>query len=336
MPTYGYPAAAELQEIEQEKLPILTANDPIFTIMPMVQADAHLCEWEQEDNWTGLQQVRGLGGQPGRVNKVGAKRYSMEPGVYGEYSTIDEVELTTRRKYGTFDQPADISDLVMREQDRLLMRRLDRIRYIGWTLVATGTFAVSNEKGVIHTDTFSLQTYAAGVAWATVATAKPIQDFRAVKLQARGKGVSFGGQAKAYVNQVTANNMLNNTNAVDIGGKLVTNGNHMTSLADVNKVLLANDLPQIEVYDDGYLDDTNTFQPWIPNAKVVLAGFRPGGARIADYAMTRNASNPNMAPGAYTKVDDDENRVPRSVRVHDGHNGGPRIYFPSALVVMSV
>jgi hypothetical protein len=52
--------------------------------------------------------------------------------------------------------------------------------------------------------------------------------------------------------------------------------------------------------------------------------------------MTRNANNPNMKPGAYMKVfDRGEATVPRSIDVHDGHNGGPCIYYPSALVKLS-
>jgi hypothetical protein len=53
--------------------------------------------------------------------------------------------------------------------------------------------------------------------------------------------------------------------------------------------------------------------------------------------MTRNANNPDLAPGPYMRViDTGEIVIPRSIEVHDGHNGGPVIYFPSAVVVMSV
>ncbi|HEU4751969.1 MAG TPA: major capsid protein [Armatimonadota bacterium] len=336
MATFVYPSSAELKEVEQEKLPKLTQDDPIFTLMPAVNVDAHLLEWEQEDNWVGLQQVRGLGGAPGRVARVGAKRYKVEPGVYGEFVRIDEVELTTRRQYGSFNAPIDLTDLVMRAQDQLLARRIDRLRYIGWTLLTTGTYSVADPSNqVLHTDTFSLQTYG-GSDWSTAATSTPIADFRAMALQGRGKGVSFGAGARAFANRVTVNRLLANSNAADIGGKLVVAGNNVVSLSDANRVLLANDLPALETYDEGYLDNNGTFQPFIADDKVVVIGKRSSGSPIMDYAMTRNANNPNLAPGVYTKVDDDPNRVPRFIDVHDGHNGGPRIYFPSAIVIMSV
>jgi hypothetical protein len=53
--------------------------------------------------------------------------------------------------------------------------------------------------------------------------------------------------------------------------------------------------------------------------------------------MVRNANNPGLAPGAYMKIVDNGDRaVPRLIQVHDGHNGGPALLYPSAIVVMTV
>src|SRR5690348_2174970 len=145
MPNYIFPTASELQTIEQTKLPVLTQDDPIFEHFPLVNVDSHVLSWEQRDNYKGLQQVRGMNGQPKRVNAIGGNRYTMEPGIYGEFATIDELELTTRRQWGSFDAPISIDDLVMEKQDLLLSRRLDLVKSILWTLVSTGTFTVASE-----------------------------------------------------------------------------------------------------------------------------------------------------------------------------------------------
>jgi hypothetical protein len=306
--------------------------------MPIVTVDAYLLEWDQLDNYVGLQQVRGLDGQPGNVLSVGGVRFRATPGVYGEFMTIDELELTTRRQFGTFATPVNISDLVMQKQDQLLSRRIDRIRYIGWTLLSTGTFSVSNANGVIHTDTYALQTYDAST-WATVATATPLADMRAVQLLGRGKGVSFGVGAVAIMNRVTFNRMISNTNSADLAGRRTAGLSLATvlSLADTNALLAGEDLPRVVIYDDGYLNDAGAFVPFIADNKVIVVGQRQAGQIIADYAMTRNANNPNLEPGAYMKVlDHGEDRVPRMIEIHDGHNGGPRIYHPGSVVLMDV
>jgi len=335
---YVYPTNSELQLVLAEKTPVLTLDDPLFSIMPIVDVDTYELTWEQLDNYTGLQAVRGLNGQPGNVEAVGANLFRIKPGVYGDFTTIDEEELTTRRQFGTFNVPIDITDLVMIKQDQLLNRCIDRIRQIGWLLLTTGTFSVSNSRGVVHTDSYTLQTYNA-TTWSTANTATPLADLRAVQTLSRGKGVSFGAGATAFMNRVTFNRMISNTNAADLAGRRTAGLSLATvlSLADTNALFAGEDLPQVVIYDDGYLNDAGTFVPFIGDNIVVVVGRRQGGQTIADYAMTRNAQNADLAPGMYQKVIDHvEDRVPRTIEIHHGHNGGPRIYFPGSVVVMDV
>ena len=335
MATLSYPSTAELLQIEQDKLPVLTQDDPIFEMFPIVDVDANILLWEQRDNYVGLQQARGLNGQPGKVKKAGGKRYKMEPGVYGDHQIIDEEELTIRRQWGTFDKPVSIDDLVMQAQDHLLNRRIDRIRLNLWSLLAAGTFSVYGQNGtLIHTDSFPLQTASAAVAWATLATAAPLADLRAIKLKARGHSVTFGRKAVAYANTKTVNNALNNTNSADVGGKRRNAGASVNSLQDLNQIFLDNDLPTLTEYDRGYLDDTGTFQPFIPDNVCVVVGARVNDQKLGEYRLTFNAVT--GAPGPYTRVlDHYDDMVPPTVEVHDGHNGGPVIFFPSGVVILS-
>lgn len=341
MSTFSYPTMAEIMQIEQDKLPRLVEDDPIFDLFPMRDIDNDLLIWEQLDNYTGLQGIRGIDGEPGRVKQTKLKQYEMEPGVYGEFEQIDERELTKRRQAGTFGEPIDITDLVMMRQDKLLNRRLDRIRYILWTLLTTGTFSVSLAQPgggslVAHTDTYSLQT-SSGSTWSTVATATPLADLRATKLLARGHSVLFGSGATAFMNQKTANYMLNNTNDSDLHGRRQDGLSTINSLKDVNKMIVGDDLPELVAYDDGYLDDSGTFQPWIPDNKVVIIGKRRSGVSLGEYRFTRNGNNPDLGPGPYTRViDRGEDTIPRTIEVHDGHNGGPVIFYPSGVIILTV
>ena len=77
---------------------------------------------------------------------------------------------------------------------------------------------MSNEQGILHTDTFPILTFTASPAWSTVATAIPVADLRTIRLNQRGRSTSFGRQAKLYVNQKKVNQLLSNTNAADLGG----------------------------------------------------------------------------------------------------------------------
>lgn len=333
-----YPTNMELQRIAQIKVPRLTQDREGFRIFPITTVDAPILAWEQEDNFTGLQQVRGLNGDPPRVQHKGAKRFVAQPGIYGEHEVVDEQEITMRRGYGTWTGAVSIEDLIMRLQDKLLGRRLDRIEYIIWTLIGSGTFAVAGPSGaILHTDQITLQTFNAGVAWGTSATATPLANFRSVQLLSRGKSVDFGTTARAYMNRVTLNQMLANTNQNDIAGRRTSGLNVVLNLTELNAINAGEGLPTLVPYDEGYLNDAGTFVPYIPDAKVIVVGRRTDGQPIGEYRMTRNATNPGAAPGAYQKViDHGETRVPRLIEVHDGHNGGPVLFFPSAIVVMNV
>lgn len=339
MATFVYPTSAELQQIDQELMPRLMEGRIVFDFFPIETVDSHILKWEQRDNYLGLQQIRGLNGEPSKVKRIGHKQYQMAPGTYGEFVELDEQELTTRRQVGTFGEPIRLDDLVSEAEEQLLQRELDREEKIIWTLLTTGTFSVSTIDGqVAHTDTFNIQTYTAGVTWATSATATPLANFRAVQLLSRGKGVSFGAGAKAFMNRATLNSLLSNTNNTDLAGRRVSGLLSVLNLGEVNAILQGEDLPMIVPYDLGYLDDSGTFQLFIPNNKVVVIGQRPNQQNVGSYRQTRNANNPDLGPGSYTMIHDsmDAQKPPRKVAVHRGHNGGPVIFYPSAVVVMTV
>jgi hypothetical protein len=137
------------------------------------------------------------------------------------------------------------------------------------------------------------------------------------------------------MNRTTFNSLLSNTNANDFGGRKGNFGASINGPVGVNQVMAADDLPEIVIYDMGYIDDTNTFQLYIPNNKVIVVGQRPAGQPVGEYRFTRNANNPDIGPGPYMMTVDDPDRIPRTIEVHDGHNGGHIMWFPSAVVVMT-
>lgn len=301
--TYTLPTAASLEAIAQDKLPRLTAQRPIFQDFPFVNSDYAEVMWEQKDNYVGLQQARGLNGEPPKVTRVGGKRYQMPPGVYGEWAPIDERELTTRRAWGSFNQPIEARDLVMDVQDQLLGRRLDRMESIIWTLLANGIFSVPGPTGaIVHTDSYTTQQFTAAVSWATAGTATPLADLRSIKLLARGHSVSFGTDAKLYANQKTANNMLNNTNQNDLAGRRTGGFGTFNSIAQINELFTMDNLPNLVEYDEGYLVEggiatatITTAGSGYTNGTYTAQGFTGGGGTGAQATVV-------VSGGAITSV----------------------------------
>jgi hypothetical protein len=345
--SYVYPTSAELIAIAQDLMPRLMANRPIFDIMPVRDADEWTMMYEQFDNFVGVQAYRGLDGEPGRVKPVGLNRYEVTPGVYGEWIPVTEEELTKFRQPGTLGSAINITDLVLQRQNQLLERRLNRLELVGWSLLATGTYTVFTLNGgamtVGKTDSYNIQTFTSGTGWSTAATSTPLADFRSMKLLHRGHSVDFGARAKAIMNLSTLNQMLINSNAADLYGRRTAGLATVNTLIAVNQIWTEDDLPTIQIYDESYLSDgtdgnvANSYVLYVPTGVVAVVGVRPAGQRVAEYRMTRNANNVDSAPGPYMRViDTAEFKLPRNLQVHDGHNGGPIFFYPSAVVAGNV
>lgn len=353
MQTLIYPTNLELTAILQDLLPTLTMDDPILSstgLFPPDTTDRAKIQWEQLDNFVGLSSLRGIDGLPGRVNMVGLKTYEVAPGYYGDVSHISEQDMTTWRKPGDPTAPWDLTELVMMRQQQLLNIAINRIRQVCWTLAATGTFSVASPNGLlVHTDSFAIQTYSTTHPWTAYTTAEPLKDFRAVQLKHRGHSVKFDSSAQAFMNRKTSNDLLFNENAADLYGRRVTGLATVNSLPQLKQLMGVDDLPEPIVYDEGYLDANDTFQPFIPDGKVIVIGRRPGNARLGNAMFTRNASQissgrksdadiSNPWEGLVMKVVDhgETMAVGRTIDEGLGFNWGPTLEYPSAIVAMDV
>lgn len=338
MNTYVYPNNAEIRSIAQAFLPQMEVSKFVLELFPLELVNENTVIWEQYSNYIGNMHARGLNGSPQRLKRIGASRQTVTPGVYGSFVEIDEEELTVRRDVGTFNQPMDISDLVLQATVQVTNAEVVCREALVWTLLTTGTYTAKDDTGaVLDSKSFTQRVFTATVPWATTATATPLADLRALKLLHRGYSVAFDRGATIYANQKTINNLMLNSNSADLGGKRRDMGATFNSLADVNKVLLENDLPQFQPYDEGYYDEAGNFNIYIPDATGVVKGRRPNNEPIGEWVMTRNANNPGMAPGTYMKVIDTMDRtVPRKIEVHRGFNGCPVVYYGFAIPVMNV
>jgi hypothetical protein len=359
-----YPTAFEMSEIQQDLIRRGMEGRIGMDIMPMVEKRVPKIRWKQKDNYYGLQAFRGLDGAPTRVVRVGHKIYEYEPGIFGEFTELTETELTIRAAgFPVETTPIDISDLYMEADELLIGRELDRVESSIWTLLTTGVLNIIMDgpdgTQVGYNDAYTFQSYSALVGWTSFSSAVPIQDFQAVQQLgiAAGHSVDFGAAAKAYATQATWNLLLNNANTADFAGKRNQYGATLNNLPAMANYLQGQNLPQPVVYDQGYIPRQGSspgtqafgggkFKKFIPYRTIVVIGVRPQNARVGEYISTINASN-NFNPGSYRYTLDRANgggmgggnaekRTPANIEIHRGHNGGPVIYYPTAVVVMSV
>jgi hypothetical protein len=244
--------------------------------------------------------------------------------------------MTLRAQSSRLDEPVDISDLVIERQDYLNFRELDLIEYIHWKALLDGQFIFLGPTGAEYSDVFPIQSVTLS-NWSDHANATPISDLLGLKTYTTGKSVSFGSGAQIFLNTKTLADLLKNTNPDDLGGQLAiaTGGvKPNKTLGEVNSLFASHNLPSLVEYNEGYFQESDgSFQLWIPDDVISIVGQRTNGDSLGEYRMTINANNPNREPGRYEKVIDRvEDRVPRIIEVHRGHNGGLVIFYGSAIL----
>jgi hypothetical protein len=364
-----YPTNYELKLLEPDlQADAMLGADPIFEDFPIASKPVANIEWVMRENISGLQQARGMDGQAPRIQNLGASLYSMVPGIYGEQTVISERELTTRAPYNAPGAVINIDDLVVERMKILIAREVQRVRVNIWTLLTTGIFTVMapgtgtlQQMGQydIRTANVVAQTasvYAAptatnpnmsqiltgvlsGIGWATSATCTPLQDLLAVQqLMEAGTSCRFSTNAKMYMNRKTFNYIIN---AASMGTRWFVGGDGsnagmLPGIKTVANLFENFDLPRPIVVNDVYLDDGKNNQYYVPDNKIVWVGSRPSNDLIGEYVQTRNASDPNFAPEPYIKIKDDPDIIPRNISIDRGHNGGPAIYYPNGVVVITV
>lgn len=332
MAAYSYPQPADMERLAQKKGPALVERSVIWRFFRETDVNRDVLRWFQKDMYKGFQNWRGLGGKPSPVSFVGESEYMAAPGFYGDFMALDERELHSHSDPTNPDGPAvPIDSLVMEAQDELLRREMALKELILWQLLVGGTFSISRNTQVVYSGAYTQAAFTASVAWATVATATPFKDLLGLPILGRGLEVNFGAGASLLMNQKTANYLLLNTNAADLGGTLRQSGSSVKTIADVNLLLSLNGVPTIEICEEGYFTTGGTWTLYVPDNKFILVGKRKDTDVLGEYRNTRNI-NATKGYGSYSKVIEKKDDVPMAIEVHQGHNGGPVLEYPGSIL----
>jgi hypothetical protein len=334
---WKFPTAVELDFVTQEYAGVAREAMIGHQILGLVERNTSRIRWDELDNDKGMTAPVAPDADPPYDQRLGVTTKEYTPYEFGQFARIPRSEIEAARRLGTLGEVLDVTELVTRELTRQLNKVHVRIESLIWSALL-GSISI-DENGVKISETFPVQTYTAATAWSSTATATPLKDFDAVALLFRGKGASIAG-ARAYANRKTVNYLLENSNNADIRGLVNLQTTANIGLSEINKVLALRGLPELIQYDEGYYDASGNFTLFIPDNKVIVIGRRAPGEVIGDFVLTRTAYkmvNGEPTPGIWTRVippqDDDTNPT---IRVGAGFKGGPRIFYPKSIVVMSV
>ena len=348
MITYRFPTNVGLQEVIQDYV-IQREKLLGIKLMPMVPRDTQVIEWDELDFEVGMTAPHNMNADPRIGERPGSKTHRYTPLYFKETDVLKESDMLMPRAMGTLggvvDYSADIARIAKTRTDKNFLR----LEWLIWQ-VFKGVLAF-NENGVKVNETFPVQTEQASVDWDELETAKPVEDLTALALKYRGTGASIAG-AEAYINQTTANWLLNNKNGDDLRG--FQNPNFVAlpySIEEVNKIMTARGLPKIVVYDEGAYNANLDFEMFLADGEVIIVGKRPAGETVGDVLLTPSLHHAAMAaqgadargffsiievngkpnPGVMTLAELGAGKNPK-VEVTGGFYGGPRLLYPKTII----
>lgn len=349
--TYPTPAAFIKAGCYLEK-ELDLSNDALMRMFPFrYEPNADMIVYQYQNIFCGVQGWRGIGNTlPTVALEDTSRECAVLPGYWGEQSYIDEIDLT-RRAVRTppngCAQAVDITDLVSRKQAWLLRRQQNLMRkLVAETLVYGAYEAVDSRTGaVLQRQKYNINETTASIPWTDYANSVPFIDLMNWRDYYEQQTMTrFGCCAKMYMNRRTYSNLIKNTNPANwrvLSGEYCC---QQKTLQQVNDILCAHDLPQIEVYNESYFDCDMTRGPilndgsavkrfLIPDNYVVIVGCgdtpTPGA-----FWYTRNMNTCSDAPqaGPVTMVVDKCDVPPRKISVLSYWNGGVAMECPKRVI----
>jgi hypothetical protein len=340
MPSYEIQSALEIRKLFAVKVARAESTRLGLKLFPVKKQKTQKVVFERENPRRGIQAASGLGGPASRVVLPGYSSFATDPGYYKEFIHFTDEDFINRRLAGDWFNPATMEQLEALASDYLYGRYLDRREKNVFDVMQTGGFQALDAFGNIKWQTvYDIQTATSTIPITTYATATPLADFRAFVVQfGLGKSVDFAG-GEVWMNANTKNEILKNTNANDLRGVRVENGGTINSYKDpktgFNRILLANDLPEIVVYDETWLPELVGGVAAAPNrfiadGKALFIGKRVDGVPFGEYALTPATQNGGKA-GEWFLVEDKRATTEPYVKVSAGHNGAPVLEYPEAV-----
>lgn len=364
MSAQAFLTSASLTEIERERTLVLNTSpdDFLSTVFPITSEDSDAIQWDIRDNVSGGAPSVPVGDNLPVIGSVGSKRFMMIPGHFGEGRKISANKMVSGGNIGTLGATIDLDKEIGILQQELAYRENTTMNIIRGTLLGSGVVTIADKDGRLveqarwdgWTARF-LDISGGATAWNNFATSTPLATLRSLyETYFKGSGHEYSPRALAGATRSTIFNMLNCTNANDLGGKRDRFGATVDGLAQfTDKYSVNGELPTFKMVQGDYLTNAaGTVSTFLPDGYVAIAAYNQQyGNSCGEYVLTRNpeliaasfsgnqSNNEALArlgpAGVYAETDF-ETAPPKLVRTWRSHSGGVRIRYQKQLLVVRV
>jgi hypothetical protein len=327
---FAFPSTRELTHVVRNRVSDTTKFIG-KRICPVVPVYASEIEYDVLHAVKGMTSAHKIGTNPKTVQPEKMETKRSGTAYWKDTGRLDEEKLLNLRKAGTINERAAreaVYNLAFQQDTRLEVR----IEWLIWQMLTKNAIHV-DENNVKFTVVFGMPNaldISADVQkkWTATATSDPI-GFLTMLIQGyRGTG------AKArtiFMNSITAGFAVQSAKFVD----MLKQSNFTGYLSPLNATsalkLLFPDV-NFEIYDEGYLDNDEDFQPFIADGEIVAYGDYPG-EKVMDFGSTITLHNGGLdkpQPGKFSLIEDKSaNEKNPYVDVTVGIYGLPRLFHPN-------
>lgn len=337
MPIVNLPTSQVL-DIAIRKIPYDTKNYIGARFAPVVSRMAHKIVYDEIHGPVGMTTAHNLDSEASRVAMPGVIRKEFEPGYFKEKVTLKESDLLLLRQMGgTEYQRASAQELTMEALNTINTRIENRVEWLRWQAMIYGAITI-NENNVRYNATYGVPVEnlnrTVSVSWATKTSSKPVEDLLNIQQAFVGSGFSL---KQTVMNSKTAGLFCLATDTKTFYGAGIQEKVLPGNIAKHGPTFL----PGTEwvVYDGGLNDDSNVFQKFVPDNKIVFLGDAPVG-EIIDVVTVPSLHSPGGSPmpGKFAFIIDKtgEKEDNPCVEVVGGIYCLVRIRRPEAIMVMDV
>lgn len=360
MSAQAFLTSAVLTEIERERTLQLNSDpdDFLSVLFPITSENTDNVRWHIRDNVTGGTPSVPVGDNLPIFGSPGAKEFALIPGHFGEGRRISADKLVSGGAMGTLGQVIDADKEVGILQLELAYREHTTMNIIRGTLLSSGVVTIADKDGALKEqarwDGWSarfLDISGTAAAWNNFATSTPLLSIRSwYDPYFKGSGHEYSPRALMGATRSTWFNMLNCTNAADIGGKRDRFGATIDGLsAFTDKYSVNGELPTAKMVQGDYLTSLGAVTTFLPDGYVAIAGYnKQYGNSVGDYVFTRNpeliaaslgGGDPalgGLSPSGVYAETDFETAPPKLPRTWRSHSGGVRVRYQKQLLIVRV
>ncbi|TWH45901.1 major capsid protein [Sporomusa sp. KB1] len=326
---FSFPSTRELTHVVRNRVSD-TSKFIGKVICPIVPVYASEIEYDVLYPAKGMTSAHKIGTNPKSVQTPKQETKRSGTAYWKDKGRLDEEKLLNMRKAGTLNERAAreaVMQLALQQDTRLDVR----VEWLIWKMLTKNAIEI-DENNVKFTVVFNMPNVvdiSADVQkkWTATATSDPVGFITALIQGYRGTG------AKArtiYMNSITAGYAIQSTKFVDLLKQSSFSGYLSPLNADGALKLL---FPNVDfvIYDEGYLDDNDTFQPFLADGDIVAYGDYPS-EKVMDFGSTISLHNGGLdkpQPGKFTIIKDKSSEEENPyVDVTVGIYGLPRLFHP--------